>query len=129
MVNESGESSITVSFDEALRLYRAILRETGGEYGFISEGTLRYILDNLEWMRGDMFSKTAHVIREIATRHPLVNGNKRLAFALGALILRKAGYDLSVEMDETVALMLGVARGEVSKKALESWLRNRSKKI
>ena len=129
MVNESGEPSITVSFDEALRLYRAILRETGGEYGFVSEGTLRYILDNLEWMRGDMFSKTAHVIREIATRHPLVNGNKRLAFALGALILRKAGYDLSVEMDETVALMLGVARGEVSKKALESWLRNRSKKI
>ena len=76
-----------------------------------------------------MFSKTAHVICEIATRHPLVNGNKRLAFALGALILRKAGYDLPVDSDETIALMLGVARGEVSKKALESWLRNRSKKI
>jgi len=129
MVNESGEPSITVSFDEALRLYRAILRETGGEYGFVSEGTLRYILDSLAWMRGDMFSKTAHVICEIATRHPLVNGNKRLAFALGALILRKAGYDLPVDSDETIALMLGVARGEVSKKALESWLRNRSKKI
>ena len=129
MVNESGEPSITVSFDEALRLYRAILRETGGEYGFVSEGTLRYILDSLAWIRGDVLSKTAHVICEIATGHPLVNGNKRLAFALGALILRKAGYDLSVEMDETVALMLGVARREVSKKALESWLRNRSKKI
>jgi len=119
MANESGEPSITVSFDEALRLHRAILRETGGEYGFVSEGTLRYILDSLAWMRGDMFSKIAHVIREIATRHPLVNGNKRLAFALGALILRKAGYDLSVDSDETIALMLGVARGEVSKKALE----------
>ena len=129
MVNESGDPSVTVSFDEALRLYRAILRETGGEYGFVSEGTLRYILDSLTWMHGDVFLKTAHVVCEIAARHPLVNGNKRLAFALGALILRKAGYDLSVDSDETIALMLGVARGEVSKKALESWLRNRSKKI
>jgi len=58
------------------------------------------------------------VIREISTGHPLVNGNKRLAFALGVL-LRKAGYELSVDSDATIALMLRVARGEVSKKELE----------
>jgi death-on-curing family protein len=129
MVNESGDSGIAASFEEALRLYRAIARETGGEFGFVSEGTLRYILDSLAWMRGDIFSKAAYVIHEIAAKHPLVNGNKRLAFALGALVLRKAGYELEVGFDATIALMLRVARGEVSKKELESWLRNRSKKI
>lgn len=80
-------------------------------------------------MRGDIFSKAAYVIHEIAARHPLVNGNKRLAFALGALLLRKAGYELDVDSDATVALMLRVAHGEVSKKELKSWLRNRSTKI
>ncbi len=129
MVGEVDDYRSEISFDEALRLYQAILRETGGEYGFVSEGTLRYILDALTWMRGDVFSKAAYVIREIAARHPLVNGNKRLAFALGALLLRRAGYELSVGSDETIALMLRVARAEVSSEELESWLRSRSKKI
>jgi death-on-curing family protein len=128
MEGKAGDKS-EISFDEALRLYRAILRETGGEYGFVSEVTLRYILDAVTWMRGDVFSKADHVIREIAARHPLVNGNKRLASALGALLLRKAGYEVSVDSDTTIALMLRVARGEVSSEELESWLRSRSKKI
>ena len=92
------------------------------------EGTLRYILDALTWMRGDVFSKAAYVIREIAA-NPLVNGNKRLAFALGALLLRRAGYELSVGSDETIALMLRVARAEMPSEELESWLRSRSNKI
>jgi len=100
MVGEADDYRLEISFDEAVRLYQAILRETGGEYGFVSEGTLRYILNALTWMRGDLFSKAAYVIREIAARHPLVNGNKRLAFALGALLLRRAGYELSVGSDE-----------------------------
>jgi hypothetical protein len=74
--------SSRISFDEVLRLYRAILRETGGEYGFVSEGTLRYILDSMDSIRGDIFAKAAYAIHGIATKHPLVNGNKRLAFAL-----------------------------------------------
>jgi death-on-curing family protein len=129
MVGEADDYRSQISFDEALRLYQAILRETGGEYGLVSEGTLRYILDTLTWMRGDVFSKAAYVIRQIAERHPLVNGNKRLAFALGALLLWRAGYELSVGSDETIALMLRVARAEVSSEELESWLRSRSKKI
>jgi len=70
-----------ISFGEVLKLHRAILRETGGEYGFVSEGTLHYTLDSLESIRGDIFVKAAYLILGVATKHPLVNGNKRLAFA------------------------------------------------
>jgi len=59
----------------------------------------------------------------------LVNGNKREAFAPGALLLRRGGYELSVGSDETIALMLRVARAELSGEELESWLRSRSNKI
>jgi death-on-curing protein len=127
MPDKLGSSSIP--FDEVLRLYRAILRETGGEYGFVSEGTLRYIVESVESIRGDVFVKAAYVIHDVASKHPLVNGNKRLAFALGALILRTEGFHLFADKDETVPLMLRVARGDLSRKALESWLRSKSKKI
>lgn len=93
------------------------------------KGTLHYILDSLGSIRGDIFVKAAYVIHGVASKHPLVNGNKRLAFALGALILRTEGFELSVDKDETVPLMLRVAKGELSRKALESWLRSKSKKI
>ena len=125
----NGARNFRISFDEALKLYRTILRETGGEYGFVSEGTLRYILDSLDSIRGDIFVKAAFVIDGVASRHPLVNGNKRLAFALGAYILRGEGFELSVDKDETVPLMLRVAKGDLSRKALESWLRSKSKRI
>ena len=129
MGNESGNFTAGTSFDDVLRLYRALLRETGGESGFLSEGTLRYILHSLNSVRGDVFSKAAFVIHEIATKHPMINGNKRLAFALGALVLRKGGYVLSLESSEAVTLMLRVAREEVPKRDLEAWLRNKCKKI
>lgn len=83
----------------------------------------------MDSIRGDVFVKAAYVIHGIATKHPLVNGNKRLAFALGALILRTEGIDVLVDKDETVPLMLRVAKGELTRKELESWLRSKSKKI
>jgi death-on-curing family protein len=103
-------------WEEVIRLYRAILRETGGEFGFVSEGTMRYIVDALEHMKGDVFAKAAYAIHEIATNHPIANGNKRLALALGDVLLRREGYTVAWEVDETVEFMLRVARGEVTKK-------------
>ncbi len=68
------------------------------------------------------------VVREIAMKHPLVNGNKRLAFALGVLLLRNGGYELTANLDETTNLVLSVARGELTEKELVPWLRSKSKK-
>jgi death-on-curing family protein len=119
---------MSVDWDELVRLYRTILRETGGEFGFVSEGTMRYIVDTISHMKEDAFSKAAFAIHEIATKHPLANGNKRLALALGDMLLRRDGYKLSWEVDETVKFMLQIARGQVTRKEIERWLRDKSKK-
>jgi len=105
-----------------------ILRESGGEFGFMSEGTLRYIIDTLNHMEADAFTRAAFVIYEIATKHPLANGNKRLALAMGDMVLRSEGAYIDWDLDETVKFMLRVAREEVSRKEIEAWLRTRSKK-
>ena len=122
------ESELTIEWDEVLRLYRAMLRETGGEFGFVSEGTLRFILDAVNTMRGDIFAKAAYAIHEVATKHPLVNGNKRLALSLGDLMLNTEGYEPAVDVTETVNFMLKVAKGELSKKMVEAWLRSKYRK-
>ena len=128
MVKVLGQLSMAIDWEEVVRLYRAILSESGGEFGFVSEGTMRYIVDALEHMKGDAFAKAAFAIHEIATKHPLANGNKRLALALGDVLLRSEGYRVGWQLDETVKFMLRVARGEVSQKEIEGWLRTRSKK-
>jgi death-on-curing family protein len=119
---------LAISWDEVVLLYRTILRETGGEFGFVSEGTLRFILDAVNGMSGDVFTKAAYAIHEIAVKHPLVNGNKRLALALGKLLIKREGYELRLDVQETTIFMLGVARDEASKRDIAEWLRNRSKK-
>ncbi len=123
-----GQFNMAVDWEEVLRLYKAILRDSGGEFGFVSEGTMRYIVDALEHMKGDAFAKASFAIHEIATKLPLANGNKRLALALGDVLLKSEGYRVAWRLDETVKFMLRVARGEVSQKEVESWLRTRSKK-
>ena len=128
MVKVLGQVSMAIDWEEVVRLYRAILRESGGEFGFVSEGTMRYIVDALEHMNGDAIAKAVYAIHEIATKHPLANGNKRLALALGDVLLRSEGYKVGWQFDETVKFMLRVARGEVSQKEIEGWLRTRSKK-
>jgi len=75
-----------------------------------------------------MGPKASFAIHEIATKHPLANGNKRLALAMGDILLRSEGYRLNWELDETVKFMLRVARGEVSRREVESWFRTKSKK-
>ena len=57
------------------------------------------------------------------------NGNKRLALALGDVLLRSEGYKVAWELDETVKFMLRVARGEISQKEVVRWLRTRSRKL
>lgn len=119
---------MSVDWSEFLRLYRAVLRESGGEFGFVSEGTMRYIIDALTHMEVNAFAKAAFAVHEIATKHPLANGNKRLALAMGDIVLRSEGYMLNWKLDETVTLMLQVARGNVSQRDVEEWLRTRAKR-
>lgn len=77
-------------------------------------------------MEVDAFAKVAFAIHEIATKHPLANGNKRLA--LGDMLLRSEGYKVAWRLDETVKFMLSVVRGEVSQREIERWFRTRPRR-
>ena len=63
----------------------------------------------------------------IACNHPLPDGNKRLAWQSLTVFLSLNGLTLVASVDDSVALMLGIAAGEIDEDAARAWIRERVK--
>jgi len=61
----------------------------------------------------------------IAKNHPLVDGNKRLAWSCLAMFVVLNGHQLEVPPDDAVSTMLAVAAGELDEAGLSGWLAER----
>lgn len=60
----------------------------------------------------------------LASNHPFVDGNKRVAFQAMYLFLGLNGFRIEAPEEEVVALMLSLASGDLGEPGLGSWLRN-----
>ena len=61
----------------------------------------------------DLISKAAALLHSLARNHPLVDGNKRLAWLATWVFLAKNGVELDPEDDDAYDLVVAVAAGEV----------------
>lgn len=61
----------------------------------------------------DLHSKAAALVHSIATSHPLVDGNKRLALMAVLLFYGFNGYRLTASEDERVQVIVDIAAGEL----------------
>jgi death-on-curing protein len=61
----------------------------------------------------DLFSKAAALLHSLARNHPLVDGNKRLAWLATYVLLAKNGVELDPEDDAADDFVIAVAAGEV----------------
>lgn len=57
--------------------------------------------------------KVAALMHSLARNHPLVDGNKRLAWAAGRVMCLLNGFDLLLEVDDAEALVVAIAAGEI----------------
>jgi death on curing protein len=57
----------------------------------------------------DLFAKAAALLHSLARNHPLVDGNKRLAWLATYVFLAKNGVILDPDDDEAYELVVGVA--------------------
>jgi len=69
--------------------------------------------------------KAAVLAVRIARNHPLLDGNKRLAWSCLVMFVMLNGHQLIVPADDAVSTMLAVAAGEVDEAALARWLTDR----
>jgi death on curing protein len=58
----------------------------------------------------------------IARNHPFVDGNKRTAFVISLLFLRRNGFTLEVFPEEKYEMFLALAAGGLDEHGLTAWI-------
>jgi len=61
----------------------------------------------------DLFTKAAALLHSLARNHPLVDGNKRLAWLSTYVFLAKNGVELDAEEDAAYDFVIAVASGSI----------------
>ena len=61
----------------------------------------------------DLFSKAAALLHSLARNHPLVDGNKRLAWLATYVLCAKNGVELDADDDAAYDLVTSVASGAI----------------
>jgi death on curing protein len=61
----------------------------------------------------DLFNKAAALLHSLARNHPLVDGNKRLAWLATYVFCAKNGVELDVDDDPAYDLVVAVASGSL----------------
>ncbi len=70
----------------------------------------------------EFIDKAAVLAVRIARNHPLIDGNKRLAWTCLVMFVALNGHRLEVPADDAVSTMLAVAAGELDEVGIAVWL-------
>lgn len=65
------------------------------------------------------------LVVRIAKNHPLLDGNKRLAWQSLTVFCALNGYELVATADDAVNAVLAIASGELDEPAVARWLESR----
>lgn len=113
-----------LSIEECLLIYSQVMESTGGKPGIRDLGALESSLATI-WqsfsghdLYPDLAEKAAMLAFFTSANHPFLDGNKRASLAFSELFLWKNGFELDYSQKKKVALMMRLARGELSKEQL-----------
>lgn len=119
--------------EHLIDMHDRIIERTGGEVGILNRGAIEAAVARARWgpfrHGGGLAERAALLIRGIAQDHPFVDGNKRTAFEAAELCMRRNGFALESETEETVGFMVEVARGRHGLEEIYGWIvRNRRRR-
>lgn len=70
----------------------------------------------------DLHTRAAALLHSLARNHPLVDGNKRLAWSSMKIFLILNGIELTYEIDDAEAMVVGVASGALDVPDVVGWI-------
>lgn len=115
-----------LSLDQIKVAHERQLARFGGPTGLRDEGALVSAmmrpLNRWQYEQADLPELAAAYAFGLARNHPLVDGNKRVAFVAMMLFLRKNGIRFSPNPAEATAIMLALAAGQVDEAGLTRWI-------
>ena len=114
-----------------LALHDRQLSEHGGPSGIRDGGALESALarprNQWEYGEDDLCALAAAYAFGIARNHPFTDSNKRIAWVVARLFLRKNGIALRIDEREAITTVLALAAGDLTEKELADWFRQRAK--
>jgi death-on-curing protein len=123
-----------LTVDEVIRYHIEIIlacdrkEDRGLEGRVLNPGNLNFTV-TFSNNFSDPFERAAFVLHSIVTGHPFVQGNKRLAFLLAALILLRTPerYLIVSSAEENNRFVRAVAEGKLTQEDVRVWLRSVAK--
>lgn len=112
----------------AIKIHDDLIMEFGGEAGLRD---INILLDCLiepathyygQEQYPSLEEKAAVYLFQVVTRHPFIDGNKRLGFVLAKYFLIENGYDLKIENEEIVKFVLEIAKGNKTYEQVLEWI-------
>ena len=117
-----------VTTSQAIKIHAEQLAIYGGPAGIRDQGMLESALGRPQnkWSYGetDMATLAAAYAFAIARNHPFVDGNKRAAFMVMTVFLRKNGLAFAPSEALATEAIVSLAAGEVDEDGLTRWIRD-----
>ncbi len=117
-----------ISYDQAIAIHSRQLRRFAGAPGLRDDGLLRSALERpvnkWHYEQAALPELAAAYAFGLAKNHAFVDGNKRLAFMMLVVFLRKNGVRFAPEQTHATAIIMALAAGEVSEESLTRWIRD-----
>lgn len=119
---------------QVLWIYRRVIEETGGSFGVRDEGLLRSALARPRASFGGQdlyptpFEKAAALLESLVMNHPLLDGNKRVAWECLDLMLEMNGCRLTTSHEDGFRLMNNVIERKATVQDVAEWLEKNIRK-
>jgi len=117
-----------LTYEQVIAIHSRQLRRFGGAAGLRDEGLLRSALqrplNKWHYEQAQLPELAAAYGFGLAKNHAFVDGNRRIAFMIMLVFVRKINVRFAPDPAEATAMVMSLAAGEVSEESLARWIRD-----
>ncbi len=119
-----------IEVSEVEKIHDILIDRFGGANGIRDKGILESAIGRpFQTFDGkdlypDPVDKAAAIFESIVSNHPFVDGNKRTAYVLLRLILKRNQLDINVDQDVKYDFVIKAAKGELTFDKIREWNRD-----
>jgi death-on-curing protein len=124
-----------LSVAEVTEIHRRVIAQSGGAAGIRDAAALASsVAQPIQSFSGrelyvGIVHKAAALAFFLASNHPFVDGNKRVAHASMAITLRLNRYAIRASVEDQEQIMLSLAAGQLTREQFTSWVEQHAQRL
>jgi death-on-curing protein len=124
-----------LSVAEVTEIHLRLIAQSGGASGLRDAGALASSVAQPsqsfsgEELYSGLIQKAAAVAFFLASNHPFVDGNKRVAHAAMAVTLLLNGYAIQASIEDQEEVILSLAAGQLSREQFTNWVEQHAQRL